>query len=242
MTPSDILTSKYHKCTGFQEYLEATITFSLFCLFDCKFVDPVVCSSFFSKAKFVGPKKSGASQRFWAQFVLVWPLALIEISLNAMLDVFWCGWISVLVFAVRWKRFVGILYCSILNATNGNYSEGKVYYFRVLSLWGNSCEFLKFLWTGHSLGIYFRIFFALFSLVAIWSPQYNLPFQKKVVITYTKRKVLNAAQKHAELMFLNCLEFPNRNFRFKFRIFKSEVLFYILCFSMFMKNLLNRSR
>ena len=62
---------------------------------------------------------------------------------------------------------------------------------------------------------------------------------KKIVITYTIRKVLNAEQKNAELMFSNCLE--SLNFRFKFRIFKSGVLFCILYFSMFMKNPLNRN-
>ena len=57
LTHSDILTSKYHKCTGFYEYLEFTKTFSLFYLFDCKFVDLMTFSFF--QGKICVPEKSG---------------------------------------------------------------------------------------------------------------------------------------------------------------------------------------
>ena len=57
LTRSDILGSKYHKCTGFHGYLEFTINFSSFYLFDCKFVDLMTFSFF--QGKICVPEKSG---------------------------------------------------------------------------------------------------------------------------------------------------------------------------------------
>ena len=50
------------------DMMELTVTFSLFYLFDWKLVDLML---FFLRVKMCAPKKSGASQRFWApvQFV-----------------------------------------------------------------------------------------------------------------------------------------------------------------------------
>ena len=61
LTPSDILTPKYHKYTSFHEYF---IIFSLFYLFDFKFVDLMIFSFF--QGKIYAPKKSDAIS--WSVF------------------------------------------------------------------------------------------------------------------------------------------------------------------------------
>ena len=64
LTPSDIKTSKYHKCTGFYDNIWNLLTFSLFYLCHCKFVDLMTFS--FLQGKICAPKKSGTSQWFCA--------------------------------------------------------------------------------------------------------------------------------------------------------------------------------
>ena len=49
LIPSDILTSKYHKWTGFHEYFEFPVTFLFFYLLEYKFVDLKIFSFFQGK-------------------------------------------------------------------------------------------------------------------------------------------------------------------------------------------------
>ena len=62
LTPSDIVTSKYHKCTGFHDSIWNSL--SPFHCFTCKLVDLMFFS--FLQSKICGSEKSGASQRFCA--------------------------------------------------------------------------------------------------------------------------------------------------------------------------------
>ena len=63
LTPSDILTSKYHKWTGFHEYFEFPVTFSFLYLLEYKFVDLKIFF-FFSRQNLRPPNRCRSGAEF----------------------------------------------------------------------------------------------------------------------------------------------------------------------------------